>query len=106
MDLRLDGVQQQVKSLNDAHALDLKHTGEKLETTDAALGALGSDVQKLADAHESRCRNMEEGLQKLSDKTHKHFEQVWETVHLKTRVLWHELMAEIAELPSPPISAD
>ena len=69
MDLQLEGVKQQVKSLWDAHALDMKHAGEKLEVTDAALGALGSDVQKLSDAHELRCWSME-GLQDLREKTH------------------------------------
>ena len=63
MDLQLKGVKQQVKSLQGAHALDMKHIGEKLEVTDAALGALGSDVQKPSNAHEARCRSMEEELQ-------------------------------------------
>ena len=59
-----------MKSLENAHALDMKHTGERLEATDAALGALGCDVQKLADTHKSHCCNVEEELQKLRDKTH------------------------------------
>ena len=67
MDLQLEGVKQQVKCLGDAHALDMKHAGEKLEATDAALGALGSDVKKLSSAHEARCRSMEEWLQDLTE---------------------------------------
>ena len=104
MDLQLEGVKQQVKSLEDAHALDMKHTGEKLEVTDAALGALGPDVQKLSDAHEARCWSMEEELQDLREKTHQHLEQFWDTLHLQMEDLRQELMAEIAKLPSPPIS--
>ena len=37
-------MKQQVKSRGDAHAPDMKHTGEKLKATDAAHGALSSDV--------------------------------------------------------------
>ena len=104
MDLQLEEVKQQVKSLGDAHALDMKHAGEKLEATDAALGALGSDVQKLSDAHEAHCRSVEEGLQDLREKTHQRLEQIWDTMQLKTEVLRDELMTEIAKLLGPPIS--
>ena len=59
MDLQLDEVQQQVKSLEDVHVQDMKHIGEKLEATDTALGALGSDVERLSNTHEVRSRSME-----------------------------------------------
>ena len=104
MGLQLGEVQQQVKSLEDGHAQDMKRAGEKLEATDATLEALGSDLQKLSSAHEARCRSMEDGLLELKEKTHQRLEQVWEILQLKTKDLRRELMAEIAKLPSPTIS--
>ena len=104
MSLQLGGVQQQVKSLEDTHAQDMKYAGEKLEATDAVLGALGSDLQKLSVAHEDRCRSMKEGLLELREETSLHLERVRENVQLKTKDLRRELMAEIAKLPSPPVS--
>ena len=102
--LQLGGVQQQVKSLEDTHAQDMKYAGEKLEATDAVLGALGSDLQKLSVAHEDRCRSMKEGLLELREETSLHLERVRENVQLKTKDLRRELMAEITKLPSPPVS--
>ena len=104
MGLQLGEVQQQVKSLEDAHAQDMKRAGEKLEATDATLEALGSDLQKLSSAHEARCKSMEDGLLELKEKTHQRLEQVWEILQLKTKDLRRELMAEITKLPSPTIS--
>jgi hypothetical protein len=105
MDVQLGEVQQQVRSLEDARVQDMKQASERLEATDATLEALGSDFRKLSSANEARCRSMEEGLQELKEKTHQCLEQVCDIVQLKTKVLRHELMSEIAKLPSSPISA-
>ena len=47
---------------------------------------------------------MEEGLLELKEKTNLHLEQIWEIMQLKSKDLRRELMAEIAKLPSPPVS--
>ena len=80
MELKLEGVKQRVKSLEDARTPDMKYTWDKLKATNAALGALGSGIAKLSDVHKTRCKNMEEGLQDLREKTHQRLEQVWETM--------------------------
>ena len=89
LDLQLEGVKQQLNSIEDAHALDIKHAGEKLRATDDALGALGSDFQKLSDTHKAWCRSTEEGLLELKGKTCQCLEQVWDIVQFKTKILRH-----------------
>ena len=61
--------------------------GGKLEATDAVLGALGSDLQKLSFAYEDLCRSMEEGLLELREETSLRLERVQENVQLKTKDL-------------------
>lgn len=61
MDLQLEGLQQQLKTIEDSHGQDLKTQGGKVEGTDVVLETLGSHVHQLMAAHKVQCRSMEEG---------------------------------------------